>query len=76
MSKVYKRYIITVAERDQAKARELRSMLRNYRGDEVLPGVSHVTLNGVQHRTILSNADQMGGALRFVDPPRGQRLRA
>ena len=72
----YRDYIITVTEADQRKARELRSMLRNYRGTEVLPGVFRVTLSQPQHRVLVSNVDQLGGALRFTDSQRQAHRRA
>lgn len=43
-------------------------MLRNYRGQEVLPGMFRVVLSHPQHRAIVQSADQIGGAIRFSDP--------
>lgn len=64
----YREYLIAVIEEDALRARELRSMLRNYRGDEVLPGVFRVTLSPTQQRSIVASADQLRGRLRFAEP--------
>lgn len=68
MAHSYRDYVITVTEADHNKARELRSMLRNYRAAEVLPGVFRVTLSPTQRKILVSNVDQLRGSLRFAAP--------
>lgn len=66
-----KHYVVTVNEADPQKARELRSLLRNYSAslkDEVLPGVFCVHLTEAQRLSISSSADQLQGSIKIAQP--------
>lgn len=45
-------YTVTVTERDATKARQIRTMLRNYGGREVLPGLFTLTLTPTQYAAL------------------------
>lgn len=65
-------YTIAIIEQDPLKARELRSMLRNFhqmnggRG-EVLPNLYEVKLSPAHKKQVDVTTRQLGAALQFID---------
>lgn len=65
-------YIIAITETNPLKARELRSMLRNFhrlnggRG-EVMPNLFDVGLMPAHKKQVDVTARQLGAALQFID---------
>jgi hypothetical protein len=65
-------YTIAIVEKDPLKARELRSMLRNFhrlnggRG-EVMPNLFEVGLQPAHRKQVDVTAQQLGAALQFID---------
>ena len=67
-----KAYVIAITEKDPLKARELRSMLRNFhrlnggRG-EVMQNLFEVGLMPAHRKQIDVTAQQLGAQLQFID---------
>lgn len=71
----FRTYIVSVVENENCPdvARQLRSTLRDYFANEIMPNLYRVEMTKAQQVTLHQVADRLGGEVRYMDAPEPPR---